>query len=223
MKTTADLLALCRQVLRDKRKPYLWSDDELVGWGTEAQERAARNARLIRDFSTPEICQIKLTTARQDYDLDPRIIFVRRLTLDSRARPLAKVSYHDLDQRQSGWLTRTGTPDLWCTDFESGKVWFNRKPTAADTARLFVVRIPLCDLATTNLKAELEVAAAYRRPLHHYVCGMAYSKDDTDTKDDAKAAFHLGKFAEEFGEQSNAIDEEWERQHYGDADMEAQL
>lgn len=220
---TRDLITFTRtSVLRDVKKPPLWSDAELLEFANEAQEKAARNGRLLRDATTPEVCRISLNTSRQYYDLDPRVIFVRRVSLDSRTQPLRKISFKDLDQQQPGWQTRTGSPDRYCLDFESGRVWFNRKPTVADVARLFVVRMPL-EALTFDTKSCPEIAIAYHRPLHHWIAYRAYSKDDADTKDDAKAARHLASFEQEFGEDSRAINEEWERQHYGDNDGEGEL
>jgi hypothetical protein len=171
----------------------------------------------------PQICRVNLVTSRQYYDLDRRIIFVRRVTLASRSTPLGKISYRDLDIQQPGWIDRVGLPDRWCTDFESGRLWFNRKPSAADVCRLLVVRLPLDPLSMDKLDAELEIPPAYQRALHHWAAYRAHSVTDKETYDPKRAAGHLLAFENEFGESSRAIDEEWERQHYGDEDMEAPL
>lgn len=220
---TIDLLKFTRRALNDETKPYLWSDDDLIGWLAEAEGKAARNARLIRDFTTPTICRLSLTTSRQYYDLDPRIIFVRRVTLASRSKPLDKISFHDLDNEQPGWVDRVGTPDRWCTDFETDRLWLNKKPSAADTATLLVVRMPLCELALDKPDAEPEIKPAYHKDLHHWACYRAHSKPDSQGRDEKKASFHYAAFTGQFGEESSALDEEWERQHYGDEDGEAPL
>jgi uncharacterized protein DUF6682 len=219
----SDLLAFTRGQLKDKVKPYQWSDATLVGYLSEGQEKAARNARLIRDFTTPEICSINVTTSRQDYDLDKRILFVRRVLLGDRTTPLDKKSYRYLDQCEPGWIGRTGTPNYWCGDFETRKLWFNRKPTAAATAKLLVVRLPLDELSLTRLTAELELDAAYQRPLHHWACYRALSEEDSEFQDLEKAEIHREAFNAEFGDDSTAIEEEWARQKYGEDPDEGEL
>lgn len=219
---TSELLKLTRQAIRDTVKPYLWTDEELVGFLTEGEQMGARNARLLRDFSTPETCRLSIVTTKQAYNLDRRVIFVRRLVVASRSTPLRKISYRDLDIEQPGWIDRTGTPDRWCGDFESGRIWLNKKPTAADTAKLLVVRLPLKDLSTSEDR-ELEIPVAYHRAVHHWAAYRAHSKPDTETEDPKRAQYHYDAFTNQFGEESKAIDEEWERQHYGDEDMEGEL
>jgi hypothetical protein len=219
---TQDLLDLTRLTLRDIKKPYLWSDDELVGHLAEAEEKACRSSLLLRDFTTAEVCKLSLNTVKQGYDLDPRVIFVRRLTVATRTLPLAKASYRDFDGCEPGWIGRTGTPDKWCLDFESQKVWFNRKPTAADIATMLVVRTPLVSLSVTKLAASPEIAAPYHRPLHHWACYRAFSKSDSDAEDSDKAAFHYNAFIAEFGDEASALDEEFVRGRQGYQDMEGE-
>lgn len=220
---TKELLAFTRTVLHDAVKPYEFTDETLVEYLSEGQEKAARNARLIRDYSTAEICRIPISTTKQAYEIDARAIFVRRVALDSRGVPLGKASFKDLDRKQPGWIGRTGTPNWWCTDFETGKLWLDRKPTVADTARIMVVRLPLCSLSTSKLNDALELPVPYHRPVHHWACYRAYSNQDADTYDEKAAARHMAAFTAEFGDDSSALDEEWARQHYGESDMEGEL
>lgn len=214
---TKDLLAITRLALNDIKKPYLWSDEEIVGWLAEGEGKAARNAHLLRDFTTPEICRHAVLTSRQYLELDPRVISVRRLTLATRASPLHPISFRDLDTEQPGWIDRVGTPDRWCRDFESGRIWFNRKPSAADTARILVVRMPLNDLCIERPDAEPEIPSKYHRSLHHWPCYRAHSKPDSDGQDEKKAGIHYQAFVAEFGEDSTAIEEQWAAENYGDS------
>lgn len=225
MKVSA-LLTLTRQTLRDTELPVLWSDAELVGFLAEAEEKAARNARLLRDSTTSAICTLTVVTTSQSQALDPRVIVVRRVLYGTRVVPLQKVSYHDLDRREAGWQGRVGVPDKWCMDFESGKLWWNRKPSANATANLFVVREPLVPIDTPALDLTTtspEIPARYHRPLHHWACHRALSSDDPELADPDKAEIHRQKFLAEFGDDVNAVEEEWARQHYGEHDMEADL
>lgn len=221
---TSELLKFTRTQTRDDTKPYRFPDEDYLDWLSEAQEKAARNARLLRDFTTPEICRLSLIATRQWLALDPRIIFVRQVFLASRTRRLDKISYRDLEKCQPGWIDRTGSPPThWCTDFETGKLWFNRKVTTADTVKLFVVRMPLEALTLSKPNACPEIAPAYHRSLHHWASHRFYSVADQDSFDPDMAEMHLGKFHAEFGEDSTALEEEWAREQYGVADMDGEL
>lgn len=219
---TRELLDFTRIALRDRKKPYLWSDDELIGHLAEGEEKACRGSLLIRDASTPEVCKLSLNTTKQGYELDPRVIFVRRFAVATRSKPLAKVSYRDLDISEPGWIGRVGTPDKWCMDYESGKVWLNRKPSAADVVNMLTIRVPLVPMSVSRLEQTPEIIVPYHRPLHHWACFRAYSKPDSDTQDDDKAMFHYNAFIAEFGDEASALDEEFVRGRDGTDDMEGE-
>ena len=214
-----DLILLFRTEVDDVAEPYLWSDEELGEYATDAQNEACRRARLLIDSSTTAVCQYNVLAGDPWITLDPRVIFVRRARVASRTPRLSRLSYRDLDAIP-GWEAQTGTVQSFITDMETGKLrlykyWPADDPlpvppataTVMDTLNLTVVRLPLTDL--THLDDEVEIHARYARNLRHWMAHRAYLKRDEDTFDEKKAAQAESLFVREFGNHSSAVDEEW--------------
>jgi hypothetical protein len=204
--TLDDLLCACRtERLDDAAEPFLWSDAELTGYLNDAQDEACRRARLIVDSSTPSICGFSVSSGTTFITVDPRVIFVRRVKLASRKKPLVFASYLELDQECQGWDERTGTVEAVITDVQSGKLRLYRIPTASDTGTLTVVRTALDPMAAAS--DEPEIAPRFHRSLIAWACYRAYIKQDADSANADKAAAALAEFEREFGPKSPAIDE----------------
>lgn len=62
------------QVAGDSDK--LWSDETLVTYINEAQDRMAREALMIRDNSTPEVVWLQTRAFEREYTLHPSVIAV---------------------------------------------------------------------------------------------------------------------------------------------------
>jgi hypothetical protein len=214
-----ELREAIREDLDDLAKPYLWSDAFLNRALDEAESEACRRARLIVDSSDSAVCRIATTLNENTYDLDDRIIFVRRVLSSGRTTPLRKISYKDLDGRYPGWESQTGAISHYCLDFTTGKLVTDRKPTASEvvTLSLTVVRTPLKGLETDG--AEPEIKPRYHFSLRHYAVFLAYMKPDEDTYRPDKAKMAEALFTQEFGKKSDAKDEAWiEREHGYDQD-----
>lgn len=208
-----EIFDLFRNEVDDTRHPPQWSDNELFEYLNDAENEAARRARLIVDSTTTAICQIPVVIGTSMYALDPRIIFIRRAKLASKSLPLGRKSYRDLDTCLPGWDSHTGTVQGFITDLETGKIRLYRSPTATDTLLLTVVRLPL--QVMDDLDDTPEIHTRHHRNLRHWMRFRAYSKEDAETKDDAKAAKGLALFEQEFGKASTAIDELWIEQQQG--------
>lgn len=224
-----DLEELWRRThVDDVETPQLWSTEEFVGWLSEAEVEACRRARLIVDSQTPyttavstsgtstttstaRLCQLLLGSATEFYDLDPRVIYLRRVKLAGRSQPLKPMDYRDLDECRPGWEASTGSVSGYVRGLDSGKLRPYPIPTTAGTVGLLVVREPLEPLADPN--DEPEIAARYHLALLDWVSYRAYMKKDTEALDPEAAAKHLGLFEAEFGtrKQSAALEEEWAR------------
>ena len=210
-----ELIGLCRSETDDVTQPYLWSDADWIEYAVDAENEACRRARLLIDSSTAAVCQIAVVAGTALYALDDLVLFVRRAKLSSQDIPLARVSYRDLDAFVPGWESHTGTPTHYATDYETGKVRLYPNPTANATLSLTVVRLPITDM--NDLEDMPEIKAHYHRSLRFWMLYRAYAKQDSETKDDAKAATNLALFEQEFGKKSSAIDEEWiEREQAAD-------
>lgn len=209
--TLTQLLAYTREQADDVPAPQLWLDATLTTLLNEAQLEACRRARLIKDTSTTAICRIDLVLNTVLYTLDPRIIFVRRVKLNSRSLPLALKRVRDMDAELPGWEAHVGAPLAWIPDHTTGKLLLYRKPDSSfplpDFLTLTVVRAPLVDLVAGGDIPE--IAPRFHVKLHHWVLYRIFSKQDAETYDPKIAKDNLDAFEAEFGKPSSANEEIW--------------
>lgn len=210
--TLGELLNLWRIELDDVAEPYLWSDTEAISYAVDAEREACRRARLLVDASTVAVCQIALVANTALYALDSRVIRVNRVRLTGDASPLTPMMVRDLDQQWPGWEDDTGTPQVWCPDYESSKLRFVGNPTASGTANLQVVRLPLTDVNDPD--DTFEIPAVYHANLRHWMAHRAWLKRDSETYNEQNAAAALAMFEREFGPPRPAYDEQWMTQYY---------
>jgi hypothetical protein len=206
--------ALVRQRVKDVKSPYLWSDGVITTLLNEAQQQACRRARLLKD-STGELCRIDLTLNQPLYDVDPRVIFVRRVIMASQSRPLRMRRVRDMDREVPGWESHTGTPAAWVPDYTTGKLRLYRAPDASafpDYATLTVVRGPLEEME--DPQDEPEIAPRFHFKLHHHACAIMLGDVDAETYDPEAAARHAAEFTAEFGPPSSAIEETWLEENF---------
>lgn len=217
--TTAELIELFRGLSADNTPKYLWSDDLLCRLATEAEKEAAARARLIVDSVTDDLCLKELDPDINPryIELDPRIIFVRRVKLASREIPLQKTHYRDLDLVLPGWETADpGETTNYCSNYQDGKIYFIQPLDHEDTIRLTVVREPLLPLRLSGPATNPEIPARYHEKLTYWMFWRALSMRDVEEKYDpvvAKQNYDL--FEGVFGPPLRAIDEKWYRNEHG--------
>lgn len=206
------LIEILRQQIDDVSAPQFFSDETLMYFLTEAEEQACRRAKLLVDSTTAQICEIPLPANTTPlFDLDRRVIFIRRVKLSSNGRILGVERTRDLDAGIRNWEARTGSPMAYLTDYESDKIRFDRTPTADDTALLQVTRLPLKEI--TDLGQEPEIHRRWHHSLLHWVRYRCYSTEDEQVFDPNKASLALGLFEGEFGTESSAQNEQWDHEN----------
>jgi hypothetical protein len=210
--TLAEMITTARIRADDTAAPYLWSDAEWVGYANDAEREAARRSRLLVDSSTAEIVEVSLTAGDVVVDLDPRVLFIRRARLVGRSGQLQRISSKDLDACTPDWEDETGEVAAYVPDIDTRKFRPYPTPTANGTVKLTVVRLPLSDMAIND---EPELPGHLHESLIGWMLFRAYSKQDEDTRDPAKAATNLAIFEAEFGRKSSAIDEAWIQREHG--------
>lgn len=203
----------------DTASPYLWSDAELTRYAVEAEHEACRRALLLADSRTESVCVVAVVSGTHSYTLDPRILRVRRVKLDSQRVPLRRRTMAELDHYVSGWESHTGRVEAYMhADQDTGTMRLYRTPTAADVARLSVFRLPLRDMSSS------EDAPEIRADLHIKLLGWmkyrAYSKPDADTRNERLAAEGLAAFEQEFGKKAGIWSEEFDARHLPADDMD---
>lgn len=207
-----DLINLCRRATDDSIAPYLTSDDDWMEFANDAQSEACRRSRLIVDSTTAEICQVALVPGTDVYPLDPRVMFVRRVSLAGILPALSPVSYKTLDKGAPDWQTETGEPRAYIKDFDTGMFRPYPAPDAAYTANLTVVRLPMAAMDDGDNTPEIH--SRFHRALSDWMLFRAYSRPDSEVYNPKKADLHEAAFEREFGKHSSAQDEVWiEREH----------
>jgi hypothetical protein len=204
----------------------LWSDATRLLYLNEAQQEAAARARLLEDRDTEEVCQIAVEVDEAVYDVDPRVIFIRGVTLVTTGGDvieLDKVHPADLNRVAPGWRTDTSSQwPQWWTPWPNQKIRIE-KPGITGTLHLHVVREPLedCRLADPDATPDPITAVNPEIPARHHlklVDWMLYralnERDKEEKYDPQSADRHLAQFEAVFGPRSSAIDETWiQRQH----------
>lgn len=216
--TLKELVDFARRRLDDTKSPFLWADADLVLWFNEAQQEAARRARLLLDSVTGEVCQYGVSVADPLIAIDPRVLFIRRAKLASQDHYLNKVDVRDLDAQRPGWETEEGEVYGYVQNYDANHLRLVNIPETADTLNLTVTRLPLEDMAADS--DEPEIKPHLHLKLHHWVLYRAYSGDDVDVNDATKAENHLAQFVAEFGEASTALDDQWVTEQNGYDDFE---
>ena len=211
----SDLIDAFRSEINDTAKPYLVSPQTALRYLNEAQTEAARRAHLIVD-STNLVDGITVTPGDPLVDIDPRIIAIRRIRLDSRTEPLIKRQARGMDECYPGWDAETNqsTPVFAVLDYETNKIRLHPIPSTEDMLRMTVFREPIKPLV--NDTDVPEIATRWHFSLIEWMKFRTYSNDDTELYDMNKAARAIGLFEQEFGPKRSATDEAFEYAEYHD-------
>lgn len=207
----SELRDIVRDELDDATEPYLWSDAELDSFAIDAQNQAARRARLFRDSMTGIVCQIELFEGEHTYPIDPRVIRIDRAAINGR--PLSFCLLRDIDCVYPGWQNYdSGEPRILIPDWETQRIRIFPTPDEDGEMWLTVIRTALED--PTHDEAEFEVSDRHCAALRHWVIYRALMKRDSEARNEEGAAQAKALFAEEFGPPQPAYDEVWIQQHY---------
>lgn len=185
------LVARCRLMAKDSRKPYLWLDEEWHDYLNEAVDEAAIRAMLIED----DQIEVELTANDAYAEYPSHVWSIRRVFLGDRRMVL--VDREMLDAAEgNGWEEQTGTP--WACYEIGGKLRFFPIPEASGTARLVAFCTP-----ENPMQANGDEPKCIKERLHikliEWALACAYNKPDSDTFDPGRAAKHEAKFEEIFG------------------------
>jgi hypothetical protein len=222
--TLEDLLAELRDnILHDRSDrvsgatDYLWSDATLIRYINEAQRRLARRGLVIRDGTTPAVCEVTLVEDQETYDLHPSVVAVISAKLDGDVADLGRTGHAMLNAYRPadglywdpGALTSLppGKPLAFSTDEETGvdgddiaqlvklRVYPAPGPDyAGDTLRLRVVRLPIEELTTRTLKAKPEIPEDYHLDMLDWAAYLALRIVDRDGEDRGRAADFRASF-----------------------------
>lgn len=208
-----ELIDIWRSDVGDTTEPYLWPDTVAIEFADDAQNEACRRARLLRDSTEPDICQIPLVAGTAVYDLDPRIIRVDRARISGETVPLAFCMVRKADSVYPGWDTwDDALPQVVIPDHTARSLYLLPAPDAVGTLLLNVVRLPLITL--DDVDDDLEIPLHHQRSLRHWMTYRALLQHDSETFDKKAAETALSLFELEFGRAQPAYDEQWIQDHY---------
>lgn len=197
---TADELAVLFRFAVDDNDPDdpLWSDTELNSYMDGSQKEFARRTDYFSDASTTDIVEIPFVADDVIKALDPRVTKIRYAKLLTNGTKVQPVTYADMDNRITNpsdynspfefgsildWEQSTGKPRYIVTDVEINAIQLAPIPVEADTLKLIVYRLPLCDITDDQQVLEV-VEEDYQRGLLFYMKYLAYMKNDIDTYDE---------------------------------------
>jgi hypothetical protein len=149
--TRSEIIDQVRSRLFDTEDPLLWSDADLDEYLNNIVNHLCDECGLIEDATTPSICQISVVADTTTYDIDSRIIRIKRAKLASQTQPLNIIrvncaSY--MDARYNDWENAdSGVPTLLlASGFGNNKVRLYPPRDTTDTLNMIVYRRPLVAL-----------------------------------------------------------------------------
>lgn len=175
-----------------------WKTPLLVAALSASQEEIARRLLLISDATTATVnsiplCSFSITGVlgvyAQSYAVSRKILKIKQLFYPGSGLLLAQKSMAFFNQFDPKWLGKTGTPTMFCTDYETGKITFNRVPTADGTVTMNVNRLPLARLTST--RAGLALSPEIQEIDDQLIWGAlkwAYILDDNHVQDKTAAS-----------------------------------
>lgn len=172
----SEVLTMLRVDLDDTVEEYLWSTEELTGYIDQGYKEFARVTRILTDQSTAAVAEATVTANDSWVTLDPRVLEVRRAYLVTADVELAKANFNQAPMKET-----FSKPSYYISDQVKDKVRLIPGPTANDTLRMNVVRLPLQDLADDPV---LEFDdRRYWQIINSFAAALAWRNPDVDTFD----------------------------------------
>lgn len=202
--TLQELIEEFRHQVSDEAPPYLWGDDEVLGYAVDAQDRLVRATGGIADVTVAaadvgspatRLQDLALTASDPYSTISPYVLRVRSARLLTAARDVTIAQEADMPavtQQDYGWAqgmhfddTDTGVVTHGVLGVREDKVRWVRVPDAADTCRMHVFRLPFPRIA--DQEDSLEVREEHHVSLILWMKHRAYSKQDAEARDDKQA------------------------------------
>lgn len=197
--TTAVIDGMLPTLHADSRADLtFWSEADLINWMDEGLKRLARVAGVFVERDT----SISTANGTTDYALPER--HDTTLYVSIGAAPLRPASMLELEMRDAGFLTTTGTPDHW---YEDGQGWnVGLCPVPISVANVGLVMLcwpPTLDVSKTNTL--VQAPAPIAGYLAMYTFAKAYGREGESEMPDvaqhceARCAMYEQIFAKYYG------------------------
>ena len=183
----------------DLGQPYLWPDDWVAPWLTEAVSEAAVRGRLIYEAANAAVSQIAVSASAATHELHKSLFELVHLRFQATGAATSSVlsikAREELDRIRPGWRDETGTPRHAIQD--DTRITLVPRPEVAGTLHVEGYRVPLKPLANDTDKPEIH--EAHHRHLVHWALHRAFSIPDTEAFDAARADRAEAVFTRYFG------------------------
>lgn len=168
------------EFLDDIKKPYFWSDANIISALSQAERELCRRLYLLSDSVTPAICQLTIVAGTRIYTVDSKILKIERLKYPGVTKPLDSTSIEKLDEENPSWEDGVGLPGRYVLDPRSSTITFDNKPTENATVSMSVRRLPLLTLISkaTSLSPEIK---ELDDEMIHGALKFLYLKPDAET------------------------------------------
>lgn len=188
---SVEFIQYFREEAMDFELPPLWSDDLILRYLDEAQNRFCRETEGIEDSSSP-LCTIPVAAGQALVQLDPRILKLREAVVAESGRSL---TLRSVESTHGDGRPHDGEPRALVIGLGQGKARLTPVPTEPVTLQLSVFRMPLNPIK--QLGDTTEVDDRYIPTLLLFALYRAYTRPDPDTADRARAEQFLQIFLAE--------------------------
>ena len=194
-----------RVLAKDTVEPFLYADDDIADWLTDAEAQACMRGRLLLDDYTPSVCVVPVVAGTHGYNLHPKLyelVLVRfKATGDTRSDPVRLVSREWMDDNVRDWRdadnwSYTSASRRYAVQSETGL----RIVPAPDVAGELLIegyRLPMRPLANDNDKPEIHEAS--HEKLIQWALFRAFSVPDSESFDPQRSENAQAEFTRHFG------------------------
>ncbi len=181
-----DLLQHFRYEVDDLEDPYLWSDDEVFEYMTDAERMFCRLTEGIEEARLPQICQLSVVPGTDWYAVSPLILKLRWATRGDNGRTITVSNPEKLALDGIAFDSGTGGPvRALVAGMSKGVLRAWPMPNETVTINLGVFRLPLTPL--TSEVSAFEIDEQHHIHLLSWMKHRAYNKHDADTYDPKQA------------------------------------
>lgn len=184
---TTELLAQFRTEVADTELPYLWSDALIYTYINEAQKQFCRLTEGIEDARS---YKLDIAVGQSWYAVDPAILKIRSAHDSATGREIPIVATEKMATMGLWFDGGTGPIKVLITGLEKGSLRALPVPSVASTIELRTFRLP-ADVAAGD---EFEIDAQHVLNLLYWVKYRAYSVQDADAGDKARADLNRKEF-----------------------------
>jgi hypothetical protein len=197
---------------------HLWSDETLVRYINDAQQRFARKTLSLRDASTPEVTQVTLATGVSSYVLHSSVLAVVSGRYDVQTADLVRVGrarINVISKQDPAWFDpataaqlNPGTPIAFSTDetldvdTKAVTLTVYPAPSASEAGKLVyirVARLPLDRFTLDTMDMDCELDEDHQLDMLEWAAYRALRTSDIDGHS-AAAADHEKRFTDAIAE-----------------------